>query len=126
MIIETMMLFGLTVTTLIFIIKFWNVVNKGEVFQKEAILLFLGIGVISWGLSFLSFLGSIGDQSTSQIIDGANTILVTQSNNSYVYLAIFMDVQNAMIGAILIFTCVEVIYLLKAKSVNRKEGFERN
>jgi len=126
MLLETFIFIGTIVTAIILILKTWNVVNKGEIFDPKMALLLFGVAVTAWGLSFVAFLSSISDQSTATVLGGTNTLTITQNTNAYSYFYPFQDLQQLMIAGILILTIAELFFQFRNETIGRKEGRNRD
>lgn len=107
---------------LIMAVKFYNIVNNAKIYDVKISLIGFCLGVILYGVLFFLFLGSISYAQTSTIVDGSETVVITQESNMFQVIQPFVDLSNGFFSLIFIFTIAEGILTVIPTSRDRMKS----
>lgn len=117
MIEETLGIIALMFLIGLFVLKMYNVVKQGKLYPGSVIFITLVLGWIFWLLFFMSLSTTLLVEDTITTPDG---LIYTIEGNEYVGYAMYLNLNNLLIGAISLFTVFEVLFMLGSVAVVKK------
>jgi hypothetical protein len=105
--IEYLALGCLVVAFLVILVKAWNVLNFGKVYEYRLVLVGLGLILIMWGVYFVCTFTALQGVQTWDFGDGSPD--VTYTGNGYLILINLLVLFNWFIGIGVALTAIEFI-----------------
>jgi len=104
-------------------LKVFNVMKNSQFYDFKISIIGLLASIILFGLLLFQLPAAIGYEQTSTIIDGADTITVTQTSNDYYGALPYIDLSNYLLYTIFGFSMVEwIIYAIPMKRKRKNEN----
>lgn len=122
---EWLPIFCVVILFAIVLIKGFNIVNGAKKYDTSISFILFGIAIMAYGLFLFHFLGAISYEETSIIVDGADTITVTKSNNLYEYTLPFSYLVNSLMWIVVGLTFAEAIINIFPRTKERFSSKER-
>lgn len=107
-------LFGLIV---LFCLKLYNSMNKGDTYSAKVIFISYAVAWIFWLLFFMSLSASFLAEDTIVTPDAETYVI---ESNSYTAFNMFLNLNNLLIGLISLFTFIEVMFIFTKTPIPRQ------
>jgi len=97
---EIVSLIGFFLILAVFLLKVANLMNQGKLYDQTGIFIGMAIGLIGWGLLFLSMVNGVriaGLESSYTITTPDGNVLIPQPNFSYYSTISYLAIANPLI-----------------------------
>lgn len=97
---EIVSLIGFFLVLAVFLLKVVNLMNQGKLYDQTGVFVGMAIGLIGWGLLFLSLVNGVrisGLESSYTITTPNGNVVVPELNYSYVSTLSYLAIANPLI-----------------------------
>jgi TRAP-type C4-dicarboxylate transport system permease large subunit len=111
---EIVSLIGFFLLLAVFLVKVANLMNQGKLYEQTGIFVGMAIGLIGWGLLFLSLVNGVqvaGLQSSYTITTPDGNVLIPQIDYSYYSTISYLGIANPIIWICGVLTLFESLRL---------------